>query len=445
MEPTLGGAPVALFVAREPDETLRTFLPVLRALRERDRCTPFVLYHHRPGDWARAELSQLGVGWREVKLPDREAPDGVRGTLLARTKLLSTYSELRQLARVRSLANRLTQWLTPAVVVVIQDTLLLERFLVRAANTHGRPTLAIQWAFTYPQEYYDRFHEPSGTAVAQSRIRSLRASMTRRAYRAALGLLGVGFQLANTYGGGEAQFLAVMGEAFRQQFLAQGARKREIYVTGHPSHDSVFRHVQKWQESDRLSVISGLGFSPHARLIAYATQPTLWRGVLTADELRAMVEDVVDGVLSRGPDFALVVKLHPRERPEDYAFLSGRERVTVVKDADIQRIIAASDVFISSSSSTLLYAMMFGKPIVTINFHSVQHFDFFAGLGGTLHVTRPGDLSSAVDAALSDTTTRAWLRREQMDLLERYSRFDGCATDRLVSLIEGWAINGAAR
>src|SRR5690349_9545184 len=57
-----------LFVAREPDETLRTFLPVVDRLRSDHRRPAVMLFHHTPGDWARAELSARDVPIDEVAL-----------------------------------------------------------------------------------------------------------------------------------------------------------------------------------------------------------------------------------------------------------------------------------------------------------------------------------------------------------------------------------------
>ncbi len=432
--------PRALFVAREPDETLRTYLPVLSELTAAGRVEPYLLFHHTPGDWARAELRQLAVPWEQVQNPALEPPGGMLGRAAGATRLATPLGEIGQLRRARTLAAALLDRLRPQVLIVIQDTLLLERFLVRAANQSGIATLVVQWAFTYPQEYYDRFQEQKRAARRRSGARALVARVTSAAYQAALGALGLRFVLANTYGGGEAEYLAVMGSGFKEQFLAQGARKREVIVSGHPSHDAVFERVRDWTETERIRVLESLGFTAQQRLVTYATQPTLWRGVLDFAELRSMVETVVSAVQAQDERFALVVKLHPRESLDDYAFLEGRQGVRVIRDADVQRLIAASDVFVSSSSSTLLFAMMFDKPIVTINFHAVPHFEYFAGLGGTLHVRQAERFESALRAALSDQATRAELRAGQRQVLARYSRFDGGATRRLQTLIEGWAL-----
>jgi hypothetical protein len=433
------GARRALFVAREPDETLRTYLPVLRLLVGSGRNAPLVLFHHRPGAWAQDELARAGVPWLAVRLPERRlgawsVPPGVESSRAGATAV-----EIAQLRATRSLGRELVDRLRPTAVTVIQDTLLLERFLVRAANRAGIPTLVVQWAFTYPQEHYDRFHARDGQSGGGGRTAPIVGRVTAAAYRAALRALDLEFHLANTYGGGEAQWMAVMGEAFAEQFRGQGARKRAIYATGHPSHDASYRLARTWGESDSAEELDRLRVGRHARLITYATQPTLWRKALTPGRLRDMVNTVADGVAALGPEFTLVIKLHPREDAADYEFLRDRPGVLVVKDADVQRLIAASDGFVSSSSSTLLFAMMLDKPIVTVNFDAVPHFDYFAQLGGTLHVRAAADFAPSLAAALRDPAVRARLREEQRQLLVRYTRFDGKAAQRIVDLVEGLA------
>ena len=100
-------------------------------------------------------------------------------------------------------------------------------------------------------------------------------------------------------------------------------------------------------------------------------------------------------------------------------------------------LIAACDAFISSSSSTVLMAMMFDRPIVTVNFNRVPHFDHFEGIGGTLHVRTPEEFSAAMHHALADDATRARLAAERSSVLERYTRFDGRATERIAELLVG--------
>lgn len=432
----------ALFVAREPDETLRTFLPVVDLLRERHAVASHVLFHHKPGSWARAELARRALQPDEVSLPVDWLATTPAFRRLGRHAPGRTIDEVGRFWRARSLARTILDTRRPSAVVVIQDTLLLERFLVREANRRGVPTLVIQWAFSFPQALYDRIRQfQYGPGAGQGRsgpLGRIAGPLTGRAYRGVLAALGLSFDLANSYGGGEAGLFAVMGEAFRDQYRAQGVdeSRKQIVVTGHPTHDPVYRRAQSLTEHERRALRARYGLAGNEPLVLYATQPVLWRRVVTPEALQANVRAIAAAVHRAPGSPRLVLKLHPRERPEDYAFCAELDPpVTVLPRAEIVDLIAASDAFISSSSSTVLLAMMFGRPIVTVNFNQVPHFDYFEGIGGTLHVRTHAELAHAIGRVLADGATQARLAAERSSVLDRYTRFDGCATERIVGLL----------
>jgi hypothetical protein len=393
-----------------------------------------MLFYHEPGHWALERLAELRVPLRKVRLP-RRTPLHVPARL---HRLNLAVAELSVLWRTRRLARALVADMEPAAVVVVQDTLLLERFLVREANRRGRGTLVVQWAFTFPQEMYDRLREVRRTADVRRAARAAgRSPQVRRwLYDVAQHLLGVNFGLANSYGGGEAQTFAVMGEVFKQQFLAQGVRKQRIEVTGHPIHDLAFARRAHVSTERMANLRDRYGLPREARIILYATQPVLWRGVVTPAELTQNVTALGRAVSALGPDFRLVLKLHPRETTEDYAdALKDGLPIQVVQDAEILDLIEVCEAFISSSSSTVLMAMMLDKPVVTVNFNSVPHFDYYETVGGTLHVRSPDGAQEALRLAVFDGPSRMRLATERDTILASYTRFDGGATRRLADLI----------
>ena len=445
----------ALFVAREPDETLRTFLPIIAELRRRGRDCQ-VLFHHQPSPWALEELRKLGAPTLQVPLPERKL-----------TGRLAPLGELWQLRQARRLARQLLDAIDPAAVVVIQDTLLLERFLVREANRRGRGTLVVQWAFTYPQSMYDRLKaikrgdatEPEAARppcppfwggrgavpVSASELASgsIGTAVRRiRPYALAQRLLDVRFNLVNSYGGGEARVFAVMGAAFREQFLEQGVRKDRIEITGHPLHDAAFAQRQDLTPPRLTTLKRSYGLPEQARVVLYATQPVLWRAVISREQLVENVQALGRAVATLGPDWLLVLKLHPRESLADYQpALAEDLPIWLIDSGQIAELIAPAEVFISSSSSTVLTAMMLDKPVVTVNFNKVPHFDYFEPVGGTLHVRTPAVAAEALRLAAFDPSVRERLATERASLLGRYARFDGCATERLADLVEelaGW-------
>jgi glycosyltransferase involved in cell wall biosynthesis len=441
-----------LFVAREPDETLRTFLPIIDRLGERGGLVGRVLFHHSPGPWARDELERRGSEFRDVVLPATGPGIALLPRRLRRTGLGRAADEIGRFWRVKRLARALLDEEHPSAVVVIQDTLLLERFLVREANRRGLPTLVVQWAFNYPQAMYDRLRAirygtngGSEAGRAPSIGRRLAAPVTRHAYRAALAGLGLSFDLAHSYGGGEARLFAVMGEAFKEQYEAQGVRGKRIVVTGHPLHDAAHARAASMGAGVRAAVRARYELPPDEPILLYATQPVLWRHVMTHAELEQNVRAIAAAAGAAPGRPRLVLKLHPRERAEDYAFCAALDpAVRVITRADMADLIAACDVFMSSSSSTVLLAMMMDRPVVTVNFFQVPHFDVFESIGGTLHARTPEAFAEALHLALADGPTRDRLARERRAALARYTRFDGRATERLADLISE-AVGGHRR
>ena len=248
--------------------------------------------------------------------------------------------------------------------------------------------------------------------------------------------VGLYFDLANSYGGGEARLFAVMGEAFKDQYLAQGVRSKRIVVTGHPSHDEAYARVAALDAAARASIRARYDLPQEGTVVLYATQPVLWRRVMTPEQLHDGVRAIASEVARLPGRPCLVLKLHPRERLEDYAFCADLDpSVRVIARAEMIELIGASDAFISSSSSTVLLAMMLDRPIVTVNLHAVPHFDAFEAIGGTLHVRTAEAFGRALGLALTDPATRDRLAAERRAVLARYTRFDGRATERIAGLI----------
>jgi len=330
----------------------------------------------------------------------------------------------------------------PGAILFTDDHIFPEAYLVRAANDLNIPTLLVQWAFTLPQKFYDqrrtnRINQDSeNNNTSNSTFNDLFSSARRKGRNWLSQKLGLSFQFVHSFGGGEAKYIAVSGEAFASQFAGQGVSPDRLIVTGSPEHDLLYDRKKNAKASNakkRIRSDFGLGSGP---LVVFSTQPLVHFGILSEKERRYQMSILAESVLSRR-DSSLIVTLHPREEMREYHFFRKYgKRLIVCKGYDLISLIDACDIYISQFSSTILMAMAWGKPIITFNFVNIGSANYFAGLGGTLHVTKPEDLVDAVNLFLTNHPLKQKLLNDQREIVNQYMKFDGKAIDRIISIIE---------
>lgn len=413
---------------------LKPLLLLLQDLEKRGYDCKVILFSDKPSGANESAFEQI-MGYT-VEVHSNKPASG-RGFLLTLAQSTHLYpSTVMARWQMRRLSRQIIASYQPVAVLLTGDTGLGNATVVRVANESNIPTILIHWAFSMPQSYYDEFRSKTEQRKGKDDRGSLRRfyqAIRRMAAEWLLRRLDLPFQFAHSFGGGEARRFAVMGEAFVDQFARQGVPREKMVVTGNPEHDALYyRCLATDSATAKRHVCDELGL-PLGPLAVFATAPLV--GFISSDEQRRMTSSLVESILE-STGCSLVVKLHPRDEL-DYAFVkSYGSRVAVCKEYDLIALMEACDLFISQGSSTILLAMAWGRPVVTFNFTDWAGGDYFAELGGTLHVKEPERLSSALVSALNDNQIRERLLAEQQQVVSRYMKFDGRVVERLVSLIE---------
>ena len=395
--------------------------------------------------------------------PGRYLPSTTPGTSLRRLtghtlRALGVYSLITDFRLHRRLKREMAELaanVSPAVVVFGSDTHPSSAFLARYVHDMGGRTLLLQWGSpSCPQR------------LARRNLRKQRAS-SRVGLNRFLDFFGkviwpqyvieidgqrvfpkpIGFMLISSVygtlptqpwvqGGGRAQCYAVAGEAVRELCLEYGLPEDKLVVTGLPSHDLTQRRVAEMTSVEREKVFSHLGLHDVSRLAVYTTQPLIENAILTPEQVAFNAAFLVNQLTSIEQS-GMVIKVHPGEPVERYAYLADRNsRVAVVKNFDLNELTAACDLFITQTSTTGFLAMAAGRPIITFDFDRVGVLDFYQQVGGTRHVTEREDFLETAVALLEDPVAKAALAQEQEQTIARYMRLDGKASERIVSLIE---------
>ena len=140
--------------------------------------------------------------------------------------------------------------------------------------------------------------------------RRSRAAPTARTLRA----LGLDFDLVNSYGGGEARLFAVMGEAFRDQFISAGRARQADRRDRPPDPRRRLPARPDVDAAERATIRRRYDLPPDRTIVLYATQPVLWRKVMTRETLERNVRAIAQTVGER-PGLPACAEAPPARRP----------------------------------------------------------------------------------------------------------------------------------
>jgi len=354
-------------------------------------------------------------------------PRGLRR--LARRPFRQTIRNVRMRDEVRRVLDRER----PLAMVLTTDTAFPEAMFVRVGQRLGIPAVCVQWAFSLPQGHYDAMRAAPSAGKP-------RTGIARRGMRAVAGILdliashalGLSFRFRRTFGGGESRGLAVMGEAFADQFEAQGVDPARIMVTGHPMHDDL---ITRDKMRSRGEVLQILGLEDE-RIVLFTTQPHLHYGMLSRTEWECFTLQVCEAALLDERN-RLVVKIHPRESLHEYESLLGmRQGCAIIQDMDIVSLTEAADAVVTQFSTTALTAMGLMRPVVLANFMELSGAEFFSGIEGLSVARTPNELVLRLEELLENESTRLMACREQRQALGRYALVDGLSSERLADFID---------
>lgn len=175
------------------------------------------------------------------------------------------------------------------------------------------------------------------------------------------------------------------------------------------------------------------------QIILFVTQHFGKFSSFWTDDLFLVMSDKVSKALAQFSNKQLVIKLDPYESTDCYARRASSilpDNVVVVKNFDIYTLLYFSDLLITFNSTAALEAMLFDKPVITLNLTKREDMLPYAANQAAIGVYGKEDLSSAIDSVLNDGGLRQRLADGRKRFIGEYAyKLDGGAKERAVKLI----------
>ncbi len=187
-------------------------------------------------------------------------------------------------------------------------------------------------------------------------------------------------------------YFAAYGQYAKETLCRHGSFPRHrVWITGSQSFDRLKRHGNESKQVIRTR----LKLPADKKIVLVTTQLIPW----DADAVRAAVE------AAKGRDDLLVcIKTHPRDpQPERFKQLidSASASHVVMFTEGFDDLLQACDVLIGATSTTLLEAILIGRPTICVNFSDEPERYAYVADGGALGARSVNELRTAIDAALA--------------------------------------------
>ena len=173
-------------------------------------------------------------------------------------------------------------------------------------------------------------------------------------------------------------WLLVPDVATEKAYREIGFLHDRILVTGHPHYEAVCRRASELMARRKSLLTKWIKDSlPEGPIVVFISEPPvppendyrateLLRGWRTTDDrTHVALQETLDALEELVPNAYVVLRLHAREREED--FLSYRERINQVSKAgDGLELAVIGDLIIGMTSSLVFEAALIGRPTISL-------------------------------------------------------------------------------
>jgi glycosyltransferase involved in cell wall biosynthesis len=253
-------------------------------------------------------------------------------------------------------------------------------------------------------------------------------------------IAGLGVPDPWTTHGGTADYLAVGSESMREHYRREGLPEEKLIGLGSPYCDAM-SDVLAADATAARAFAQATKIVPGRTRILISLPPSYHEtrpGTSEFPTYEAMCRATVDACLSV-PGAEVTLSIHPATPPEQQALLR-RMDVTIFPEWVI-RLIPRHDIFVTTFSSTIRWALACGKPV--INYDAYQfRLEAFREARAMTTVRRTADLATQLTALADDETFARAAQRAAADS-HNWGSLDGQNTRRIVKFLKRARPRGA--
>lgn len=229
-------------------------------------------------------------------------------------------------------------------------------------------------------------------------------------------------------GNGLSDIVCVNSRHTHDIFLENHVPEKKLTLVGDVYYDVL---VERYMEKDALKseYMSRYGFDPEKKMVVLAMPQFAEQGLLGEAAHWESINGLMAELDKSGCN--ILVSLHPRMNPKEYSFIEEKFQCRIAEER-LAEFLVVADVFVAQVSSTVVWAVLCGIPVVVLD-HLSLNKNFYDYLN-TVNVVR--DISLVRNAVLEACRAEMVEFQDDWRELSKPEVFDGKTIDRYIKILE---------
>jgi hypothetical protein len=234
--------------------------------------------------------------------------------------------------------------------------------------------------------------------------------------------------------------IAIMDRQAFDEMVSEGFPADSLVITGQPAYDELQERKPRFSDERKKQILEDLGIAPGDLAVVFASEPVLSGNPLHTQHPGYTEETVLQLLIASldaihagtGLRIVLIIRPHPKEDPEKFKNIKGRNtRIVLSTEGDSRDVVMAADLVTGISSTILIEACILGCIVASLQ-PGLMIRDILPTnrAGYTMLISRRDEMTPVLRDLLLNPVSRESIRKTLSTL-----QYDGNAARRVVELM----------
>lgn len=236
---------------------------------------------------------------------------------------------------------------------------------------------------------------------------------------------------------GQADVIALESDAIRTYCEREGLNKDKMKVVGSISNDILFK-VASSVGIERDKILEELSLDAKKPIILTPMPPDFLyvlggRPECDFPNYKSLIEFWVKS-LTKNKKYNVVVSLHPSDNVNEFSYI--KKWGAKISNRSIVELIPVCDLFVSSVSATIQWAIACSKPVLNYDVYKYRYHDYDSAKG-VITVESKSDFIKYLKKLAEDKKYLNKITKLQKTSAPDWGILDGKSRERLIKIIKG--------